>query len=183
MLVRAARAALKQSSESFLSNKGVTCFSEINDDLLMWSHYGDKCKGICLEFDTRFEPFSKVRRVSYVPALPEINVHDILVGRDFDPVLQLYCTKSAAWSYEREWRAIHNVAGTLFGYSSQALTGVYFGPDIDSQSVEIVCLVLGGQNETVRYFEGARSTTEFKVLFRQFTYTSYLEAKRMGLRS
>lgn len=127
-LVRVARNALQQETETFLNERGVTCFSETNDDLLMWSHYGGRYKGFCLEFDSTIEPLTKARKVRYLPALPELDVSSILIHRDFDPVLHLYCTKSDSWSYEREWRALHNKGGTEFGYRAEALTGVYFGP-------------------------------------------------------
>jgi hypothetical protein len=47
--------------------------------------------------------------------------------------------------------------------------------------LEIVCLILRGQNETVKFYKGTRSTTEFKVLFKEFSYTSHIEAKKKGL--
>ena len=106
----------------------------------------------------------------------------ILLHNEFDPVFELFCTKSDSWCYEREWRAIHKEAGTQYVYPPEALTGVYFGPDIDNESLEIVCLILAGQNERVRFYRGSRSNTEFRVLFKPFTYTSYLQAERMGLR-
>jgi len=181
ILVESGRSALHQAISAFLQNRGVTCFSERNDDLLMWSHYGGRYRGLCLEFSTASEAFSKIRPVRYVDSIPSIELAPLLLGNDFDPVSELFCIKSSAWSYEKEWRAIHAVAGTQFTYLSEALTGVYFGPDIDTKSMEIVCLVLSGQNERVRFWRGRRSTTEFKVLFEEFTYTSYLEAKRKGL--
>ena len=179
--VRAAQEAINTAIQEFLRTKGVACFSERNDDLLMWSHYGGHYKGFCLEFATSTEPFRKINKVSYVPTLPRLNVAAILLDRDFHPVLELFCTKSEPWSYEKEWRAIHSVAGTQFGYPAAALTGIYFGPDIDRQSLEIVCLILAGQNENVRLWRGSRSTAEFRVLFEEFTYKSHLEAKRTGL--
>ncbi len=182
VLLRAATQAVKQQIDEILRNSGITCFSEINDDLLMWSHYTGRASGVCLEFDTRTEPFTKIRPVRYVRALPQLDVTEILLRRNLDPVLDLFCTKSAAWAYEREWRALHKVAGTQYIYPAGALTAVYFGPDIDSGLLEIVCLILAGQNETVKFFRGSRSTTEFRVLFEEFTYTSYLRAKSMGLR-
>jgi hypothetical protein len=181
MLLRAAHGAIKQATDAFLKSRGVTCFSEKRDDLLMWSHYGGRYRGVCLEFDTQVEPFGKVKPVRYLSALPQLDIASILLNKDFDPV-ELYCTKSDSWCYEHEWRALHNVAGTQYIYPPEALTGVYFGPDIDNESLEIVCLVLAGQNESVRFYKGSRSTTEFRVLFEEFTYTSYLEAKKLGLR-
>lgn len=178
---RNAKDALNKVIKDFLQTKGVACFSESNDDLLMWSHYGGHYKGFCLEFATSSEPFQKINKVRYIPTLPRLNIASILLDKDFHIVRELFCTKSKAWSYEKEWRAIHHVAGTQFGYKPEALTGIYFGPDIDRQSLEIVCLILAGQNASVRFWRGTRSTTEFRVLFKDFTYTSHLEAKRNGL--
>lgn len=181
VFVRSARKTLRDSVDDFLAKRGVACFSERNDDLLMWSHYGGQYKGFCLEFDTSAEPFQRIYPVSYAATLPAVSVRSLLLDDSFNPVQELFCTKSEAWAYEREWRAIHNTAGTEYGYPSSALTAVYFGPDIDQQILETVCLVLLGQNETVRFLRGRRSSTEFRVTFEPFTYISYLEAKRKGL--
>jgi Protein of unknown function (DUF2971) len=181
-LLRGARGGIKELIDSFLTNRGVTCFSERNDDLLMWSHYGGRYRGVCLEFNTAIDPFRRVRQVRYVSSLPQLDVASILSRGEFDPVQELYCTKSDSWRYEREWRAFHDVAGTQYVYPPEALTAVYFGPDIDDESLEIVCLILAGQNEGVRFYKGSRSSTEFRVLFEEFTYTSHLQAKKMGLR-
>lgn len=182
MFLRAADSEIIKYTDEFLKSRGVTCFTERNDDLLMWSHYGGTYKGVCLEFDTNTGPFEKISPVRYSQSLPNLNVSEILLGHDLEQVWQLFCTKSESWSYEREWRAIHEVAGTQYIYPSEALTGVYFGPDIDNELLEIVCLILGGQNETVRYYKGERSATEFRVEFKEFTYTPYLQAKKQGLR-
>ncbi|MDR4485590.1 MAG: DUF2971 domain-containing protein [Nitrospirales bacterium] len=182
MLLRVAYDVIKQATDVFLKTRGVACFSEKNDDLLMWSHYGGRYKGVCLEFNTEIEPFEKIRPVRYLPTLPQLDIVNILLNNDGDAVLDLYCTKSASWSYEHEWRGLHEIAGTQYIYPPNALTGVYFGPDIDNDSLEIVCLILAGQNENVRFYKGARSTSEFRVLFKELTYTSYLQAKKLGLR-
>jgi hypothetical protein len=180
MLLRAGRSGLEKGINEFLATRGVTCFSQRNDDLLMWSHYGGQYKGICLEFSTASEPFAKIRSVQYVKTLPTIDLAPLLQG-DFDLVSNLFCTKSESWSYEMEWRAIHAIAGTKYVYPAESLTGVYFGPEIDRESLEIICLILRGQNESVKFWRGTRSTTEFKVLFEEFTYTPHIEAKKNGL--
>jgi hypothetical protein len=174
----------------FISKRGVACFSETPDDLLMWSHYGGQYQGLCLEFDTTLQPFSRARPVDYVKKLPEITVSTILgldeessaIETDYEPIERLFRTKSDAWSYEREWRAIHDVAGTEYVYEAPALTGIYFGPDIDFTSVEIVCLVMRGQNRTVKFFSGMRSSRDFKVEFKEFRYTDFLTAEEQGLK-
>lgn len=182
MLLRAGNAAISASIERFLKTRGVACFSERNDDLLMWSHYGGRYKGFALEFDTSTEPFQKVRQVHYVETPPQLPLKSMLLDQEYDPVADLFCTKSKSWAYEQEWRAIHSAAGTEYTYPAESLTGIYFGPDIPAQALEIVCLILRGQTEHVRLWRGRRSTSEFCVVFEKFTYTTYLEAKAMGLR-
>jgi len=41
---------LKRITSKFLENSFATCFSESNDNFLMWSHYASSHSGICLEF-------------------------------------------------------------------------------------------------------------------------------------
>lgn len=176
---KAGREALEKTTNSFLEKSGVTCFSERNDNLLMWSHYGGSCTGICLEFSTASDMFKKMRKVNYVEKPPSINLVSLLKG-EIGIVETLFCTKSDVWKYEEEWRVSHNAVGTEYGYPDKSLTGVYFGPDIDRQMLEIVCLILQGQNPHVKFWRGLRSATEFKVLFEGFTYTPYLDVKIRG---
>jgi hypothetical protein len=44
------RSEIKRITSKFLENSYATCFSESNNDFLMWSHYASKHSGICLEF-------------------------------------------------------------------------------------------------------------------------------------
>jgi len=150
----------------------------------MWSHYAGKAQGFCLEFDTSREPFNeKLLKVSYPETIPPVKVTSDLLLREGNVGLieKLYCTKSKDWAYEREWRAIHHDKGTRYVYPAESLTGVYFGTESTGPSQEIVCLILQGQNKGVRFYQGERSTQEFKVIFKEFTYTSHREAKDKGL--
>lgn len=164
----------------FVAEKGVSCFCEKPDNLLMWSHYGDHHRGFCLEFRTDLEPFEKSRQVEYSSQMPAFDLVRMLCDDDFDQMLDLFCTKAVDWQYEREWRCMHQVAGTAYVYPADALTGVYFGPRASFTSLEVVSLILKGQNEGVKLWRGSRSQTDFKVIFEPITYTSYLEAKRRG---
>lgn len=181
MLSRVLEKVVVDQKESFLKTNGICCFTERNNDLLMWSHYGGRCKGWCLEFRTDQEPFNKLRKVKYVDSMPVIRAGHLIDDRGLEQILDLFCTKSKSWEYEQEWRAIHRNAGTLFSYKSEALKAIYFGPDIERQALEIVCLILAGQNPDVELWKGTRSASRFEVEFEKFTYTSHIEAKRKGL--
>ena len=42
---------LKRITSKFLENSYATCFSENNDNFLMWSHYASRHSGVCLGFE------------------------------------------------------------------------------------------------------------------------------------
>lgn len=181
MLLRIGQDVVNHEIQRFVSQRGVSCFSEKADNLLMWSHYAGHHKGFCLEFRTDSEPLRKIRKVKYSASMPAFDLVPMLCDQDFDQVMDLFCTKSLDWQYEREWRAIHEEAGTAYTYPSSALSGVYFGPESSFTSIEIIALVLAGQNEHVKLWKGKRSKSDFSVDFELFTYTSHIEAKRRGL--
>ncbi len=102
-ITRGAKNAIDQQRDNFLKTRGVTCFSECNANLLMWSHYGDKYTGFCLEFQTNDEPFSLLRKVEYVEHPPTLNTKDIGLNVGHGEVIdKLFCTKHLDWEYEKE---------------------------------------------------------------------------------
>ncbi len=180
--IHVAEQAVAARKIEFLAGQGVSCFSERNEDLLMWSHYGGRYKGLCLEFWTKHKPFvDKLRKVKYVRKMPKISISSFFIDKESHQLVDLFCTKAYAWRYEHEWRMLHKEAGTLYTYPAEALKAVYFGPDIEDQAAEIVCLVLGGQNPDVELWQGSRSEQRFSVEFAQFEYTPYIVAKEKGL--
>lgn len=173
---------LNMLTSGFLQKRGVSCFSERRDSLLMWSHYGDHGKGFCLEFSTSNEMFQKIRKVRYQDKIPEIDIVAMFCDEDYDTIINnLYCTKATDWAYEQEWRVIHSEVGTEYGYPSSVLTGVYFGPDMQDAAIEIIILILGEHNEDVKLWKGSRSKVSFSVEFQQITYASHLESKRKAI--
>ncbi|UUO08236.1 DUF2971 domain-containing protein [Blastopirellula sp. J2-11] len=179
---RGAQLALDQIRDDFLQTSGVTCFSETNNNLLMWSHYGGKYKGFCLEFFTDFEPFNKLQKVHYANKLPQFQLSDFIRNENHAKLMDLFCTKSSAWAYEKEWRALHNEAGTLFSYEREALKAIYFGPDINTQDRDLLCLIMNGQFPDAELWIGSRSSAAFIIEFEKApNYLPYAEARRRGL--
>jgi hypothetical protein len=183
MVVQSATKMAAVKVKEFSETKGVCCFSEGCDDLLMWAHYGGNYKGFCLEFDTTHLP--KFYKVQYSETMPQFDPVPILRspdnGDDDGGVMSMFLSKSRSWAYEKEWRLLHHHAGTLFGYPPEALTGVYFGPEMSTAALEIICLILRGQNENVLFWRGVRDATKYKVDFEQFDYVSHLQAKKAGM--
>jgi len=179
---KVANSAITNSIQNTIKNFGVSCFSEVNDNLLMWSHYANSAKGFCLEFDTRFEPFNKIFKVAYNDELPELDAMEIISSEDYSEnrvseTSKLWLTKSIDWKYEQEWRIIHQKKDTIFTYAQEALRAVYFGPLINRHYLEIICLILQGQNKNVKFFLGRISKEKFKVEFEEIKYTPFINKK------
>ncbi len=164
--------------------RGIACFSEHFDDIMMWSHYADGHRGFCLEFDTLIMPFSTAKQVSYRDTFPSVPVNllfaDHAAGHDdSDNELLLdafVLTKAPCWSYEREWRVMHMEASKLYTYGYHALTGLYFGAAMPNEQKEIISLVLHGA--PTQFHEMLRDDRSFRLHSRPVTYTPYVYQPR-----
>ena len=94
-----------------------SCFSELNDSILMWSHYGDCSRGICIEYDFRLlSPNNLLTKVLFPIAYTKrpLDFSDWLDdGRNAkevypidSAVLCASLNKSKIWEYEKEWRFV-----------------------------------------------------------------------------
>ena len=118
--------------ESNLANYGIFCLSHRWDSPLMWSHYADEHKGICVELTRRDDvPLDAFHPVIYKKSNP-INASDIAEWVDLDSISafnrissSVFYTKSPDWKYEKEWRDIDTKSGLKDRKFD--ITGVYFG--------------------------------------------------------
>jgi hypothetical protein len=81
----------------------IYCLTPHPDSLLMWAHYGDKHKGMCLEFDAKFH-FGRAYQVNYADKLPVIGPDGAMDGKAL--IGPFFCTKSSEWHYEDEYRLV-----------------------------------------------------------------------------
>lgn len=80
----------------------VYCLGPYVDDLLMWSHYAESHKGICLEFDTRNNVMCCPLRVEYYGKFPIVKAYSSNLDDNMRPLL----AKADVWQYECEYRLI-----------------------------------------------------------------------------
>jgi hypothetical protein len=122
--------------EELERRQAVYCFAADSEavpafgNLLMWGHYADNFRGICLEFDLeRLQDTFAIGRVTYSKHCRPINVFDVLLSNDDDMPRRLadwVLTKADCWSYENEWRIYAEGVGPR-DYPSDCLTKVFLG--------------------------------------------------------
>jgi hypothetical protein len=101
-LSREERTVQRRVKEYLHSKVGLICFSETWREPVMWSHYGDRHRGVVLAFDV-----SDVHKVNYTNERlrHKLDMEQRPLGRQFLPLLgPMMTTKSLAWAYEREFR-------------------------------------------------------------------------------
>jgi hypothetical protein len=80
----------------------IYCLTPKADIPLMWSHYSNHHRGICLEFDTSEPHFGNAAKVEYQKTLPAIDIINITDEASFN----ILVTKSPDWCYESEYRIL-----------------------------------------------------------------------------
>ena len=97
-----------------LANTGVFSLTEYRNDILMWSHYADKHRGICIKFCPIRNGKLDDKLVDFYCQAFKVNYPD---GNDL-PIIHLYkydllelvqksvLTKARHWEYEGEWRIL-----------------------------------------------------------------------------
>lgn len=146
----------------------ISCFTELNDNILMWSHYSDYHRGICIcikakkvlndyivVLDSRLKGnFSKVNYQEDIPRpfnMLDFEERQIHINDGF-------IAKFSKWEYEKEWRLIVNtdevkknnirrepngkILGGLMNYDKHDLEGVVFGLKASFENAESVCNII-----------------------------------------
>jgi hypothetical protein len=112
-----------------LRDTGVLSLSSEPASNLMWSHYADAHRGICVEFD--FQVMEKLRPmpVTYLDQRPSYNM-----VRNVAALSELsFLRKSLDWSYEKEWRSVGQWWSGTYRLPESAITGVILGAGISDE--------------------------------------------------
>jgi hypothetical protein len=117
---------------------GITCFSENNKDILMWAHYANNFKGICLIFDWKIhKEFFNGYKVHYKESLPTVSYN----GDGQFETSEILLTKLTNWKYEKEVRSIFKIddsGNNPARFNPKALSGIIFGNKIDPKEKETI---------------------------------------------
>lgn len=119
--------------------RGIFSLSEASDHHLMWSHYGDSHKGICVEFDVDPSAHDFLGPVKYTDDETPVSLIEIVENRN-KAIGTFYFNKTTHWKYEREWRLLTVCGGTL-GADVLRVSGLILGArtsDIDSLFVSVI---------------------------------------------
>ncbi|WP_378956784.1 DUF2971 domain-containing protein [Pelosinus sp. sgz500959] len=127
----------RQLTNRIKKHVGICCFTTKPDNLLMWAHYADYHRGICLQFD-----FPSDQTIIPVPSKLSKHLSAILpqkvdyrrnrpiftlFNKNFKEVKDYCLIKSDDWVYEDEYRAITPEYVGPANYNPIYLSGIILG--------------------------------------------------------
>ena len=163
-------------------DKGIVSLAEQATCPLMWSHYGDQHRGVCIGYSTtRFArdlykvKYGGSRSVEASKVADMIRENDVARNQVDEAVL---LQKAKNWSYEQEWRLI---GPRGLESSPLELEEIVFGMRCKESLKYIVMKVLEGRDREVKFYEMREIPDTFKLkknafsddygeLFRHFPY-------------
>jgi hypothetical protein len=137
------RIAEEAQMDIYNNNSGVTCFSHSKNIVnhLMWAHYAEEHKGICIKFKSIVQTGipQVLLPVTYIKKNPGLNDKDVLFLLPF--------IKASCWKYEREQRLVTYSSYFTFSeherkikFSSANVSSIYFGNRFEKNKYHQVIL-------------------------------------------
>jgi hypothetical protein len=125
------RKALEETKVEISDTTGIVCFCRTWKHPILWAHYADRHKGICLGFEVSNAYLGKVNYIDC--RFPKPNVHD----KEF--MKKLLFTKFRHWEYEQEYRLYIELD------KNEQVNGLYY---INfSAELSLRCVIVGYQSE------------------------------------
>lgn len=162
------------SINSTISKIGVSCFCEENDNLLMWSHYADSHKGICIGYNLdKLYSFLKKKhidlilyKIHYTNKLQKI---DILKYSN-EALINWLSTKSKVWNYENEIRFIfydifNNSSKNIFlPLDINIIDSIYLGSKIKPEDFDSIMKLMKNKFHQIKIFRMNLKSNVFELL-------------------
>lgn len=137
-------------------SRGVFCFSKRGKNMLMWSHYGDEHKGICIGYSKDRKPTPDIKSVIYGKhgVIKTSSLYNAFVKNDKDEQAtienEILLKKSSAWRYEKEYRLISNIG---LQDSPLMLEEITFGLRCPAEVRHTIIKMMEGRCPEIKYYE------------------------------
>ena len=139
----------EQTFDKIINATGVCCFTKEENNLLMWSHYTESHKGVCLKFDILKDTdfFVYPLPVNYRDDYPDYN-H---LGNRQTLVNDIVLSKSNDWSYEQEIRVLKIHENGLIPFKKNALIEIIFGCKTPKREIDKIISLSVTKDYTIKF--------------------------------
>ena len=164
--------------ERFRSNineYGIGSFSLNLDETLMWSHYGENHKGVCIRYDF---PRSFLENEDQIVGASKVKYRENHVSEWITNNISLYesdhfsfvtgllkivlTSKAPVWYYEEEYRIIRPVAG-LYNVPRSSLTNIVFGLQTSKEDKQLITSIANKYYDNIKFGRVVRNSNDFGI--------------------
>lgn len=161
---------MKNNHRKNITSTGIFCCSEINDSIIMWSHYAQKHEGVCLEYDilkdqNTFEFVNKIKYISNFPS--EACLVEAKEGIDNEKSLLnvSLLTKSDCWENEKEVRIIKTFKTGKIEINPDCLKSIIFGMKCSAEKKEELIRIMleKGYDKNTEIKRAVKAENEYRI--------------------
>ncbi|HDY7526506.1 TPA: DUF2971 domain-containing protein [Vibrio vulnificus] len=128
---------------------GVVCLSEVENNILMWSHYGEEHRGFCIEFydlENHISSPCDVIDVNYIDQFEDFNDPELLI----DFYMIMFCDNKHL--PQREWEAKYKeLGGQVSKYEESLLAKATIGNKYTDWAYEKEVRLVSKINGPIKY--------------------------------
>jgi hypothetical protein len=158
---------------------GVCCFSSAAEETLLWSHYADNHRGVCLAYrlPSSFlsDPLFRLTAGAAVDYKAEPLTEWLKNGpyeMDMDSFVKAVAliylkAKSPAWAYEKEARIIRTGHG-VYGIRGDFLTQVCFGLHTPQDDIDLIVKLARDYCGCSRFGRMTRDGSDFGITMKRY---------------
>lgn len=152
---------LSDAYESVRRWLGIYCVSGTCQSALMWSHYADSHRGVCLGFSSDADVFTGAQPVVYSSMRPPV---DPINDEAEEELSKSFLLKSQDWAYEKEWRVIDYEQGRgIRKLGEHVISEVIFGARISETDKRRVVDWIDQLEHKPQLFRASLSPTHFSI--------------------
>lgn len=153
------------------------CFSEDNNNILMWAHYAEDFRGLVISFNTSLEywgnDFHKVCYTDHRIDFSDFD-HERLAAKERERALLK--NKASVWSYEKEWRYIKSLEycdkddyGYYKSISPNYIQSIIVGCKMDDCKFSNIINIIKGKYSKTKIYKIVPSILGFSLDVKEIT--------------
>jgi hypothetical protein len=161
---------IQKKVKELAAQYGILCLTKNPKNILMWTHYADKHKGIVFQFDKSrlIDEYGndKCFQISYKHNFPSLKEYMSLVGKgDFKELVKLfYFVKSKDWQYEQEWRIFGTDPDKYKDIPEGMLTGIIFGWKMSDENKKLIRAWNSSRENPLTIYQAEPSSNSFEMV-------------------
>jgi len=145
---------------------GILSMSERNDDILMFYHYADNHRGLCIGFDIDNDLDFFVSEANKVILL-NVNYKRLFKppnyfrSSDEEKFRWKLFTKARQWEYECEWRAANYNGSGIYKFHESCLSEIIFGCRMPVKDKHLICSLIKNRKHPISLYEARKKEKAF----------------------